>query len=210
MFHWCCKHSEGFLRRITNSVDIESAWLSDGFALVADNDVPVSHGRIEVGHIFKLGTRYTDILNAGYPDQDGNQKTIEMGCYGIGVGRLMAAAIEQHHDDNGIIFPMPIAPFQALITSLNADNPDVKKASESIYSELQQSGIEVLFDDRDAAAGVKFNDADLLGLPVRIVISPRNIRQEAAEIKLRSQSEAEMVPLEDVVARVKELVSSES
>ena len=172
-----------------------------------DHSFITSRG-IEVGHIFKLGTRYTDILNAVYPDQDGNQNTIVMGCYGIGVGRVLGAAIEQHHDDKGIVFPMPIAPFQVLITSLNADDPDVAKTSESIYAELQQSGVEVLYDDRAGAAGVKFNDADLIGLPVRVVISPRNIKQGAAEIKLRSESEAEMVPLDDVVARVKELVSA--
>ena len=163
---------------------------------------------IEVGHIFKLGTRYTESTGTSYPDQDGNRHPIIMGCYGIGVGRLLAAAIEQHHDDNGIVYPDPIAPYHVLLTALNVGNEDVSKAAEALYDQLQKERIEVLYDDRTESAGVKFNDADLLGLPVRLVVSPRNVKQDIVEVKRRSESEAVTVPTGEAVAKVRELLSA--
>ena len=135
---------------------------------------------IEVGHIFKVGTFYSERLGALYLDDQGKQHPIIMGCYGIGVGRLLAAAIEQNHDEQGIIFPPTIAPYQVYLVSLNPENPQVRKAAEELYEQLQDDGFDVLYDDREESAGVKFADADLLGLPVRLVVSPRTLRESAS------------------------------
>ena len=127
-----------------------------------------------------------------------------MGCYGIGVSRILAAAIEQNHDDRGIIFPAPIAPYDVHLVALNMADEAVAEAAVDLYDRLWAAGIEVLFDDRtDAAAGVKFNDADLIGLPVRLVVSPRNLRQSAVEMRGRTSEEAEMVAVDDVVEAVR-------
>ena len=168
----------------------------------------VARRGIEVGHVFKLGTRYSEVLGAYFPDQTGSQIPIIMGCYGIGVGRLLAAAVEQHHDEKGIVFPTSIAPAHVTLTALNLENPDVAEAADALYDELTDAGIEVLYDDRLESPGVKFNDADLLGLPVRLVVSPRNLRQDVVEVKRRSESEADTVPRAQVVGKVKELLSA--
>ncbi|MDA1347442.1 MAG: proline--tRNA ligase [Chloroflexi bacterium] len=162
---------------------------------------------IEVGHVFKLGTRYSEVLGAYFPSADGEQHPIIMGCYGIGVGRLLAAAIEQHHDEKGMVFASPIAPYQVSLIGMNVEQQAVSETAEKLYKELTSKGVEVLYDDREESAGVKFNDADLLGLPLRLVVSPRNLKQNAVEIKGRTDSQAEMVPLESTAARVKELLS---
>ncbi len=159
---------------------------------------------VEVGHIFKLGTSYSEALGAMYLDQEGQQHPITMGCYGIGVGRLLAAAIEQNHDDRGIVFPPPIAPYQIHLVGLNLTDETVAAAANDLYRQLWDNGIETLFDDRpDQAAGVKLNDADLMGLPLRLVVSPRNLRNNAVEMKGRTESEASMVPLEEVAATIR-------
>jgi len=162
---------------------------------------------IEVGHVFKLGTRYSEITGAYFPDPEGNQQPIIMGCYGIGVGRLLAAAIEQHHDEQGIVFPMPVAPYQVSLTALNMKDSEIVEAADALYAELLDNGVEVLYDDRDESPGVKFNDSDLLGLPLRLVVSPRNLRQGVVEVKARSDSEAGTVARDQVVERVLELLS---
>ena len=150
---------------------------------------------VEVGHIFKLGTFFSETLGALYLDQNGQQRPIIMGCYGIGVGRLLAAAIEQNHDERGIIFPSPIAPYQVHLVGLNLNDEDVSAAAEQLYQELWGQNIETLYDDRlDQAAGVKLNDADLLGLPVRLVVSPRNLRNGMVEIKGRRDEGAALIP----------------
>ena len=160
---------------------------------------------VEVGHIFKLGTSYSEALGATYLDQEGQQRPITMGCYGIGVGRLLAAAIEQNHDDRGIVFPAPIAPYQAHLVGLNLTDEAVAAAADNLYRELWNNGIETLYDDRpDQAAGVKLNDADLMGLPLRLVVSPRNLHNNAVELKGRNQEEATMIDLADVVAAVQQ------
>ena len=165
---------------------------------------------IEVGHIFKLGTFFSESLGAYYLDQEGRQHPIIMGCYGIGIGRLLAAAIEQNHDDKGIIFPPPIAPYHAHLVALNLADSSVQQAAEQLYQGLRNAGIETLYDDRpEEAAGVKFNDADLMGLPVRLVVSPRNLKQGAVELKARWDTEATLVPAEEVAQRVAKLVYGE-
>lgn len=155
---------------------------------------------IEVGHIFKLGTFYSETLGALYLDNAGQQRPIIMGCYGIGVGRLLAAAIEQNYDERGIVFPAPIAPYQVHLVGLNLTDAAVAAAADRLYQQLWDAGIETLYDDRpDPAAGVKLNDADLLGLPLRLVVSPRNLRNNAVEMKARTETEARMVALDEVL-----------
>ena len=165
---------------------------------------------IEVGHIFKLGTGYAESFGANYLDSEGQQRTITMGCYGIGVGRLLAAAIEQNHDDNGIVFPAPIAPYQVHLVGLNLTDENVAGEAEKLYESLESDGVEVLYDDRpDRTAGVKFNDADLLGLPIRLVVSPRNLRNGMIEMKERKGDEAVMVPLGEVAVKVRESLKTQ-
>ena len=165
---------------------------------------------VEVGHIFKLGTFFSETLGATYLDAEGRNLPITMGCYGIGVGRLLAAAIEQNHDDRGIVFPHPIAPYQAHLVGLNLANEDVAQAAEDLYARLNAANIETLYDDRtDAAAGVKFNDADLMGLPVRLVISPRNLNNGVIEVRGRQDEEATTVPLAEVEETVRAKLAAE-
>ncbi|MGD8982951.1 MAG: proline--tRNA ligase [Desulfobacteraceae bacterium] len=167
----------------------------------------VRFGRgIEVGHVFKLGTKYSEAMGAVFLDEDGIEKPIVMGCYGIGVGRTVAAAIEQNHDENGIIFPIPIAPFEVVLLPLQMHEPEVVKASEKIYTELSESGLDVLLDDRDLRAGVKFNDADLLGAPVRVIVGMRNLKKGHVEMRLRAEKESSRVPLQDAPALIKQKV----
>lgn len=168
---------------------------------------PIKIGRgIEVGHIFKLGTKYADALGAKYIDEEGNEKPIIMGCYGIGVNRTVAAIIEQNHDDKGIIWPMSIAPYQVIVVPVNVSNETQKKVAEDIYNKLQNAGIEALIDDRDLRAGVKFNDADLLGIPVRVTVG-KKAEQNIVEIKLRSSDKVEEISLSMVVERLKQIIT---
>ena len=151
---------------------------------------------IELGHIFKLGTKYSQAMGATYLDPDGQEKPIVMGCYGIGIGRLMAAAIEQHNDYKGIIRPPAIAPCQVHVVGLNLDRAEIAEAAESVYESLGKRW-EVLYDERsEQSAGVKFNDADLLGLPVRVTVSARSLKAGGAEVKARWAAAAVVVPLE--------------
>jgi len=163
---------------------------------------------IEVGHIFKLGTFISQTLGANYIDAEGESKPIIMGCYGIGLGRLMAAIIEKHHDDKGIIWPRSVAPYQVYLCPLFMENKDVAAKAESLYTELEAQGLEVLYDDRDESTGVKFNDADLLGIPLHVTISPRSLEKNCIELKWRSDKKAELVPLGEALDKIKELVSS--
>ncbi len=161
---------------------------------------------IEVGHVFKLGTRYSDVQDADFTDQDGDHHPIIMGCYGIGVGRLLAAAIEQNHDESGIIFPTPVAPYDVHLIALNPDNTDVAQAAESLYKKLEAGGLSILYDDRTESAGVKFNDADLLGLPVRVVVSVRNLRQDVVEVKRRDVADGATVRPDQALGMIKVLI----
>jgi len=164
------------------------------------------HG-IEVGHIFKLGTFISEKLGAFFVDPEGTSHPIVMGSYGIGLGRLLAAAIEQNHDDKGIIWPLSIAPYHIYLCPLYLENPQVSTTAESLYADLEAEGFEVLFDDRQESPGVKFNDSDLLGIPIRVTISPRTLEKNSVEIKRRSEKEAKLLPLEGITARLKELIS---
>ncbi len=164
---------------------------------------------IEVGHIFKLGTFFSEALGAVYLDQEGRQHPITMGCYGIGVGRLLAAAIQQNHDERGIVFPTPLAPYQVHLVGLNLADQEVATAADQLYSRLWDRGLETLYDDRlDQAAGVKLNDADLLGLPVRLVVSPRNLREGMVELKGRRDTQVSMLPTDQVVESLQQLLGA--
>jgi len=185
--------------------DIARACAGDG-CLRCGGKLSSTHG-IEVGHVFKLGTFLSEKLGASFIDPKGASQPIVMGCYGIGLGRLLAAAIEQNHDDKGIIWPLPIAPYHVYLCPLYLENTQVAATAENIYAELEAQGLEVLFDDRQESPGVKFNDADLLGIPIRVTISPRTLEKNSAEVKWRSEKEARLVPLEGIAARLKELIS---
>lgn len=164
-----------------------------------------THG-IEVGHVFKLGTFLSEKLGAYFIDEKGVSRPIIMGCYGIGFGRLLAAAVEQNHDDKGIIWPPQIAPYDVYLCPLYREGTKVAETSEKLYGELQSAGFEVLFDDRQESPGVKFNDADLLGIPVRVTVSARTLEKDSAEVKLRKEKQAEVVGLGGVIEKVKTLL----
>lgn len=152
---------------------------------------------MEIGHIFKLGTRYTEALSGHFLDEKGQRRTILMGCYGIGVNRILAAAIEEHHDDKGIRWPVAIAPYQFEIITLNQKEEKITLAAEALYKKLQDEGFEVFYDDRDERAGVKFKDADLIGIPLQIVLGERGLAEGKIEIKSRLDGTAAMVGLEE-------------
>ncbi len=155
---------------------------------------------VEVGNIFKLGTRYSDALGCTFQDKDAQSKPVIMGSYGIGIGRLLACVAEQHHDDKGLIWPLSVAPYHVHLVLLN-DEAAVPLA-ESLYTDLKNVGVEVLFDDRDERAGVKFNDADLIGMPLRLTVSKKSLEKGGIEMKRRSSSESVIVPLSDIISRV--------
>jgi prolyl-tRNA synthetase len=177
--------------------DIASAY--DGSTCVRDGGTLHAVRGSEVGHIFKLGTRYSESLGAYFLDADGVSRPVLMGCYGIGVGRIMATMVEQSHDDKGIIWPFSIAPYHVALVGLDLDKGETGSAAEQLYADLLAAGVEVLFDDRAETAGVKFNDADLLGLPLRAVVSKRSLKNGGIELKLRSQKESRIVPIEGAV-----------
>jgi prolyl-tRNA synthetase len=183
--------------------DIAAA--AEGYPSPVDGAPMVAERAIEVGNIFKLGTRYTDALGATYLDANGEAHPVVMGSYGIGSGRLAATIVEQYHDDKGITWPVTVAPFHVSLLSLGTDS-EVIDAAEALYQSLTASGIEVLYDDRPDRAGVKFNDAELIGNPIRISISARTLANDQAEIRLRTADESTFVAREEVVATVQRLL----
>ena len=161
---------------------------------------------IEVGHVFKLGNVYSSKMGADYTDDDGQRHEILMGCYGIGVGRLLAAAVESNHDDFGMILPQAIAPYDVYLAALNLDDDYICNQADLLYESLLDAGYDVLFDDRDAPPGVKFKDADLFGIPVRVVISSRSLDNGGVEVKARTKKDVEIVAQSDVLAAVGNLL----
>ncbi len=166
--------------------------------------VPLQEARgIEVGQVFKLGTKYSQALGATFLDENGEEKHFVMGCYGIGVSRLIAAAIEQYHDDNGIIWPMSLAPYQCIIVPVSTKDNLLVETAEKLYQELQQLGVEVILDDRDERAGVKFKDADLVGYPLRVTIGSKSLANGQVELKDRKTGETKLVPVPELAGQVK-------
>ena len=163
---------------------------------------------IEVGQVFKLGTKYSEALQATFLDQNGRPNPMIMGCYGIGVSRTLAAAIEQYHDENGIIWPRSIAPFEAVIVPINAKDEDLMSTSQTIYKALQDAGVDALLDDRKDRAGVKFKDADLIGYPLRITVSKNTLENNEVEIQIRKSGEALPCAIDSVADKVTELLQN--
>ena len=163
---------------------------------------------VEVGNIFAYGTYYSDKMNATFVAEDGTRRPFFGGSYGIGVGRSVQTIIETHHDEKGIVWPPQVAPYHVHVIALPVNDEEVRAKSEALVAELEKRGIEVLYDDRDETAGVKFADADLIGIPLRVTVSKRNLKENAAELKLRSASDTEMVPLAGAPLRIADIVGS--
>ena len=187
-------------------VDIATARAGEGCPICS---APlIAKKGIEVGHVFKLGSFFTERMGATFLDRDGVAYPILMGCYGIGIGRLLAAAIEQNHDEKGIIWPISIAPYQVHLCPLSSDNQEVVTKVENLYAELTREGLEVIFDDREESPGVKLNDADLLGMPLRVVLSPRSLKSGSVELKMRCKKEAVLVPLDGASREITAMLPS--
>jgi prolyl-tRNA synthetase len=192
------------IKNVNMGRDFKVASFAD-LRLVKDTDACPRCGKdlkfargIEVGHVFKLGTKYSKSMRATYLDQNGKEQFMVMGCYGIGICRTVAASIEQNHDENGIIWPVPIAPYHVMITPVNMKDDAVREVSEALYQSLSAGGVEVIIDDRDERAGVKFNDADIIGIPLRITIGSKKLAGGVAEIKIRKSGEVSDVSLDAV------------
>lgn len=161
----------------------------------------------EVGQVFKLGTRYSQALKANFVDENGKEQPIIMGCYGIGVSRTMAAIIEQHHDEDGICWPVSVAPYHVIIVPVSYKDTEQREAAEKLYNELTQAGVEVILDDRDERPGVKFKDADLIGYPVRITVGPRQLKEGNVELYIRSSKTQVVIPISEVEQQVKSILN---
>ncbi|HAZ09773.1 MAG TPA: proline--tRNA ligase [Candidatus Omnitrophica bacterium] len=172
-----------------------------------NKNIKIEHA-IEMGHVFKLGFKYSKAMKAEFLDEDGKLKPVVMGCYGIGVNRIMATVVELHNDKKGIIWPVSIAPFQVLIIPINYKQEDIKKTAENIYNELNQIGIETLLDDRDESAGIKFNDAELIGIPFSIVIGDKGLKKGIVEIKIRDTGEIIEVKKEQLKDNILSLLAT--
>jgi prolyl-tRNA synthetase len=191
--------------QVTRFEDIRSFTLGDRCPLCGE-ETKTDKG-IEVGHTFKLGTKYSKAMGATYLDDQGKEREFVMGCYGIGVGRTVAAAIEQSYDANGIIFPMPIAPFHVLLLPVNIKMELLRETAEQIYKDLLDQQVDVLFDDREETPGVKFKDADLLGIPLRITLGDKNLKKGLVEIKTRKTGDVLLAKKEEVVPKIKEMIA---
>jgi prolyl-tRNA synthetase len=201
-------HARGFnlKRDVPNAkiVDLRTAGVGDVCARCGTGHYRAYRG-IEVGHVFFLGTKYSEPMKVNFLDADGKDKPMVMGCYGIGITRIAAAAIEQNHDDDGIKWPMALAPFHVVITTAGKE-PELAQAAEQLEDELQVRGVEVLYDDRDERAGAKFKDADLLGIPLRVTVGKRGLAEGKLELKRRGDKEAQLVPRESIASELQQIV----
>jgi prolyl-tRNA synthetase len=183
---------------------VEVALAQEGFDCMKCKGSLEENKGIEVGHVFKLGTGYSEKLGATFSDQEGNVLPSIMGCYGIGVGRLLAAVIESKHDQKGIMFPKSIAPFQIYLIILNNEAKEVVDFSNSLYEKLKKLNFDVIFDDRSETPGVKLNDSDLLGIPLRLLVSKRTVKENSIEFKSRNSTESKLISLDEIFDEVKE------
>ncbi|HEX7410008.1 MAG TPA: proline--tRNA ligase [Candidatus Binatia bacterium] len=174
-----------------------------------EGGVFAGHRGIEVGNIFYLGTKYSAAMKATYLDSSGQERPIEMGCYGIGITRTAAAAVEQHHDDNGIIWPLALAPFHVQLVPISWTDARMRQTAEDLYAKLQSAGVEVLLDDREERPGIKFKDADLIGVPLRVTIGAKSLERNCVELKRRGEPAAQDLPLADTVERLAGMVRAE-
>ena len=189
----------------TEFVELGKAYSGGICPVCGKHTIDVRRG-IEVGNIFQLGRRYTEAMGMTYDDADGERVHPIMGCYGIGVGRLMASVCEAHHDEYGPVWPITIAPWQVEVCALRIDNPDVRAAADKLVAELTKAGVEVLYDDRAVSAGVMFSDADLLGAPIRVIVSPKTLSRNAFELSARDKSFREDVAIETACDSVAERI----
>jgi prolyl-tRNA synthetase len=203
------------LQNVNQGRDFQVAAVGDLRRVTEDDPCPQCDGKlaltegIEVGHVFKLGTGYSESMNATFQDSDGQSKHFVMGCYGIGVSRVVAAAIEQNHDDQGIIFPVPLAPFTVIVLNLGGKDQQLCEVAEKLYGELQAAGLEVLLDDRDERPGLKFKDADLLGIPYRVTVGNSYAKSGKVEVRRRRDGVVEEVSPAEVVTLLRERISAE-
>lgn len=174
----------------------------------SDGKLELRHA-IEIGHVFKLGTKYSEAMGAKFLDDKEQQHTLIMGCYGIGVNRILASLIETKSDANGIVWPMSIAPYEVIVSSVNAADAEVSAAADKLYDELQAAGVDTLYDDRDQRPGVKFKDADLIGIPLRVVVGGRGLKEGNLELKWRTKESPEMIPLVGAAEAIAKLVAAE-
>ncbi|MCL2070495.1 MAG: proline--tRNA ligase [Treponema sp.] len=202
-------------KHIAYGRDFEAALTADLRTVKAGDRCPLCSGELyekkgnELGHIFKLGFKYSKSMNVSYLDENGKSHIPTMGCYGIGLDRSLASVIEEHHDDDGIIWPITVAPYHVIIVPIKYDGP-VKEAADKLCSELERSGIEVLLDDREERPGVKFKDADLIGIPYRVVIGDKNLGENPkAEVKRRTEKESRLVDLAKAAAELTEKIRAE-
>ncbi len=193
--------------KINSFVDLRSVKAGDACPRCL-SDIRFARG-IEVGHVFKLGTKYSKAMGARYLDRNGQEQIIVMGCYGIGIGRTVAACIEQNYDEQGIIWPMALTPYQVILTPVNVKDEAVLRTSEDLYQKLLSTGLDVLLDDRDERAGVKFMDADLIGIPLRVTIGPKRLAEGRVEVRFRRSGEVKILSLEEVEAFIVHTVKEE-
>ncbi len=196
-------------REFTADIVTDIAAARDGDACPKCGEPMRAVRGVEVGNIFKLGTWYSEAVGATYQDADGEEKPVVMGSYGIGSGRLLASIVEEYHDKFGLIMPISVAPYQVHLVELAGgknQSGEVQQVSQQLYEELQDAGVEVLFDDRDESPGVKFNDADLIGIPIRLTIGHRSLEEGGVEVKLRNEQDRKLVPLDQVVEGVKSTI----
>ena len=175
---------------------------------VTGEPLQFKHG-IEIGNIFQLGLKYSKSMKVNYLDKDGKSKPMYMGCYGIGVGRTMASVIEDNHDDYGPIWPMSIAPYQVHIVALQPNGTESGEKAEALYNDLLAKGVEVLYDDRGEKAGFMFSDADLLGIPFRVIVSPKTLANGMVEFRTRASRDSEMIPVEQAADVLTQRVRAE-
>lgn len=197
---------------VNSGRDYEAGEIAD-IRFVEDDDrcakcgatLSISNG-IEVGHVFKLGTKYSETMGAVFRDEAGEEKPIIMGCYGIGINRIMASAAEICHDEKGLVWPDALAPYLVHIVSVKHDDDKTREAADNLHGRLTEAGIDVLMDDREARAGVKFNDADLIGIPIRVTIGPKALKDGCVEIKRRTETEVSLCPVEECVDRISSML----
>ena len=195
--------------------DFTPVMTSDLRQITAEDSCPLCNGSleltegIEVGHIFKLGINYSEAMDATFQDKEGGQQPLVMGCYGIGVSRVVAAAIEQNHDQNGIIFPLPLAPFQVIVLNLGLKNNETTAAAKKLYLDLQAAGLDVLYDDRDERPGSKFKDADLLGIPYRVTVGKTWEKDGKVELRLRWNGETSIIDYDRAAGEISDMVQAE-
>ena len=185
---------------LENTFDLRNAAAGDPSPR-GEGTLELVHG-IEVGHVFKLGTKYSAAMEALYDDETEHRRPIIMGCYGIGVNRILAGLAETRHDEQGLIWPLAIAPYEVIVSVIGANEPDTMSAAEKFYQDLKAAGVDVLLDDRDLRPGVKFKDADLVGFPLRVNFGGKGLKEGIVELKWRTESDSQRVLTTDAVAAV--------